>query len=76
MNQYLWDPTLGAYAVSDTMPGTVAQDGNSLAILYGIAPKSAVPAILAAMVISFMIFVKTLPFFASVMAFLCLIPAQ
>ncbi len=49
MNQYLWDPTLGAYAVSDTMPGTVAQDGNSLAILYGIAPKSAVPAILAAM---------------------------
>ena len=49
MNRYLWDPALGAYSVSDTMPGTIAQDGNSLAILEGIAPKSAVPAILDAM---------------------------
>ena len=49
MNRYLWDPAIGAYSVSDTMPGTVAQDGNSLAILYGIAPKSAVPSILSAM---------------------------
>ena len=49
MNQYLWDPTLGAYAVSDTMPGTVAQDGNSMAILSGVAPKKAVPAILTAL---------------------------
>jgi alpha-L-rhamnosidase len=49
VNEYLWDPTLGAYSVSDAMPGTVAQDGNSLAILDGIAPRSEIPEILAAM---------------------------
>jgi hypothetical protein len=47
MNRFLWDPALGAYPVSDTLPGTVAQDGNSLAVLYGIAPPADVPTILA-----------------------------
>jgi alpha-L-rhamnosidase len=49
INRYLWDSGEGAYVVSDTKPGTVAEDGDALAILYGIASPSDVPAILTAM---------------------------
>ena len=49
INQYLWDPGLGAYMVSDSDPGAFAQDGNALAILDGIAPTNEVPTILATM---------------------------
>lgn len=47
VNRYLWNPSVGAYPVSDTKPGTIAEDGNALAVLVGIAPSSDVPTILA-----------------------------
>lgn len=49
INTYLYDPSTGLYNVSDLKPGTAAQDGNSLAVLYGVAPKSRAKAILAAL---------------------------
>ncbi|KAI0016405.1 Six-hairpin glycosidase [Xylariomycetidae sp. FL0641] len=42
MNAVLWDPTTGAYALSDTSPrDAFAQDANALAVLAGVAPDPA-----------------------------------
>ena len=49
VNQYLFDPATGGYDISTTQRGSVAQDANTYAILYGIAPQAKVPGILAAM---------------------------
>jgi alpha-L-rhamnosidase len=49
VNQYLYDPTTGLYDISTTQRGSVAQDANTYAVLYGIAPAQRVPTILAAM---------------------------
>lgn len=49
INQYLFDPTTGLYAVSDTQPGSFAQDGNALAIVDGVAPADRASAIAAAL---------------------------
>lgn len=38
INANLYDPTTGLYDVSTTKVGTFAQDANSLAVLYGVAP--------------------------------------
>jgi alpha-L-rhamnosidase len=47
INQYLFDPSAGLYAVSDARPGTFAQDGNALAIVDGVAPAGQAAAIAA-----------------------------
>jgi alpha-L-rhamnosidase len=47
INTNLWDPALGAYDASTSSRGFVSQDANVLPVLYGIAPKSWVPTILA-----------------------------
>jgi alpha-L-rhamnosidase len=49
INDYLWDPALGAYDASTSERGFVTQDANAFAVLYGIAPAGEVPTILAAM---------------------------
>ena len=49
INQNLFDPQIGAYDISTTQRGQVAQDANAYAVLYGIAPASKVPGILSAM---------------------------
>lgn len=49
VNSSLFDTATGVYDISTTQRGPVAQDANAYAILYGIAPKAAVPGILAAM---------------------------
>ncbi|HXQ60948.1 MAG TPA: alpha-L-rhamnosidase C-terminal domain-containing protein [Acidimicrobiales bacterium] len=54
INRYLLDPSTGLYALSNLQPSAVAQDGNSLAVLFGVAPQGRAAAILAALA-------KTLP---------------
>ncbi len=54
INRYLLDPATGLYELSDQQPAAVAQDGNSLAVLFGVAPTGQDTAILAALA-------KTLP---------------
>ena len=54
INRYLFDPSTGLYELSDQQPAAVAQDGNSLAVLFGVAPAEQDVAILAALA-------KTLP---------------
>ena len=54
INRYLFDPSTGLYELSDQQPAAVAQDGNSLAVLFGVAPTGQDAAILAALA-------KTLP---------------
>jgi alpha-L-rhamnosidase len=49
INENLWDPALGAYDASTSARGFVSQDANALPVLYGIAPRSEVPTILATM---------------------------
>lgn len=49
VNRDLFNPATGAYDISTTQRGPVAQDANTCAILYGIAPQAKVPGILAAM---------------------------
>lgn len=49
VNRDLFDPSTGGYDISTTQRGSVAQDANTYAILYGIAPRAKVPGILAAM---------------------------
>jgi alpha-L-rhamnosidase len=49
INSDLLDPTTGLYEVSSSEPGTIAQDANSLAVLYGVAPPARVPGILSAL---------------------------
>jgi hypothetical protein len=46
INSTLFDPSTGAYRLSDS-DATLAQDANSLAILDGVAPRTAVPGIVA-----------------------------
>jgi alpha-L-rhamnosidase len=40
INRYLFNPSIGLYGLSDLEPAVVAQDANSLAVLYGIAPAA------------------------------------
>jgi hypothetical protein len=40
VNQYLWDPSAGAYLDSDTGPVGHSQDGNGIAIIAGVAGPS------------------------------------
>ncbi|MGD0706577.1 MAG: alpha-L-rhamnosidase C-terminal domain-containing protein [Trebonia sp.] len=49
INAQLYDPSTGAYDISTTDRGSVAQDANSAVILYGIAPASRQAGIVAAM---------------------------
>ncbi len=49
INRSLFDRTTGDYAISDKRPGQTAQDGDALAVLYGIAPADRVDGILRAL---------------------------
>jgi alpha-L-rhamnosidase len=49
INQDLFDPLKGLYVVSNLNPTAVAQDANSLAVLYGVAPAGHDAAILRAL---------------------------
>jgi alpha-L-rhamnosidase len=49
INRYLLNPATGLYEVSNIQPEAVAQDANSLAVLYGVAPAAKDTAILAAL---------------------------
>jgi alpha-L-rhamnosidase len=49
INTNLWDPRLGAYDASTSDRGFVSQDANALPVLYGVARRAWVPAILATM---------------------------
>ena len=49
INQYLFNTTTGAYDISTTETGNVAQDANVNAILYGVAPAANVPGIIDAL---------------------------
>ena len=40
-------PALGAYGVSDSKMGSIAQDANVSAVLFGVAPTDRVATILA-----------------------------
>ena len=46
INAHLFDSATGAYEVSNQEPGTIAEDANAEAILYGIAPGDRAPSIL------------------------------
>jgi alpha-L-rhamnosidase len=48
INDILFNPTTGAYDLSDSTPGVIAQDANAYAIQYGVAPADKVAGILAA----------------------------
>ncbi|MGA2520625.1 MAG: alpha-L-rhamnosidase C-terminal domain-containing protein [Acidimicrobiales bacterium] len=47
INAYLLDPSTGLYVLSDLQPDAVAQDANSLAVLFGVAPEHEDATILA-----------------------------
>jgi alpha-L-rhamnosidase len=49
VNRDLFNVTTGVYDISTTQRGAVAQDANTYAVLYGIAPAARVPGILRAM---------------------------
>jgi alpha-L-rhamnosidase len=49
INQYLFDPREGLYSVSNLKPTAIAQDANSLAVVYGVAPAGHDAAILRAL---------------------------
>jgi len=49
INTYLFDSSTGLYALSNGQPTAVAQDGNSLAVLFGVAPTQEDATILAAL---------------------------
>jgi alpha-L-rhamnosidase len=49
INQYLFDPSKGLYVVSNLTSVAVAQDANSLAVDYGVAPAGRDAAILHAL---------------------------
>jgi alpha-L-rhamnosidase len=46
INRYLRTPATGLYALSNLLPTAVAQDGTSLAVLFGVAPPADDPAIM------------------------------
>jgi len=49
INQYLFDPRTELYGLSNLQPGVIAQDANSLAVDYGVAPTGSDGAILRAL---------------------------
>ncbi|MGD0706381.1 MAG: alpha-L-rhamnosidase C-terminal domain-containing protein [Trebonia sp.] len=49
INNNLYDSSTGLYYLSNTDTGTVAQDANSLAVLYGVAPAADDAKLLAAL---------------------------
>lgn len=49
INTNLFNPATGAYDLSETSRGVIAQDANSLALLFGIAPADKVADIVAAL---------------------------
>jgi alpha-L-rhamnosidase len=49
INRTLFDPSTGLYMESDQMPAAVAQDGNSLAVLFGVVPSGQAGGVLAAL---------------------------
>ena len=49
-NANLFDTVTGIYDLSSDLRGTIAQDGNSLAVLYDIAPSSEQQGILSTLV--------------------------
>jgi hypothetical protein len=46
INQYLWDPSVGAYLDSDTGPVGHSQDGNGIAIIAGVADQAQATSVL------------------------------
>jgi alpha-L-rhamnosidase len=50
INSNLFDSVAGIYDLSSDLRGTIAQDGNSLAVLYDIAPSSQQQGILSTLV--------------------------
>jgi alpha-L-rhamnosidase len=49
INRTLLDPSTGLYMESDQKPATVSQDGNSLAVLFGVVPSGQSNNVLAAL---------------------------
>jgi hypothetical protein len=49
INANLYDPGTGAYDTSESARGTIAQDANSFALLFGIAPQGDVAGIVKAL---------------------------
>ncbi len=49
INRYLFDPARELYELSNRKPSAVAQDANSLAVLYGVAPPRSRGSIVEAM---------------------------
>jgi alpha-L-rhamnosidase len=49
INSALVDPATGLYVMSNRMPAAVAQDGNALAVLFGIAPAQRDASVLGAL---------------------------
>jgi hypothetical protein len=49
INAHLLNPSTGTYYLSESDHATLAQDGNALAVLFGIAPATDVPRILNSM---------------------------
>ncbi len=49
INRSLLDASTGLYMESDQMPAAVAQDGNSLAVLFGVVPSGQAGGVLAAL---------------------------
>ncbi len=49
INQFSFNPATGLYMLSNLQPAVVAQDANSLAIDYGVAPPASAPRILDAL---------------------------
>ena len=49
INANLYDPETGAYDTSESIRGTIAQDANSFALLYGIAPQGDIAGIVKAL---------------------------
>ena len=49
INEYLFDSSTGLYVLSNLHPAAVAQDGNSLAVLFGVAPEQKDATVLGAL---------------------------
>src|SRR5205814_10313198 len=49
INANLLDPTTGTYYLSESDHTTLAQDANTLAVLFGVAPAGTVPGIVSAL---------------------------
>jgi len=64
INRRLYSPALGAYGVSDSKMGSIAQDANVSAVLFGVAPTDRVATILATLQAKLWIPYGSLPFSA------------